>query len=851
MALHGRDADLARVQSAFRESAIVTLLGPPGVGKTRLATRVLDDEIARGQSARFCDVTAATTEAALLHAIGTVSPARPPSPAFGARELGAALAAFGPLLLVVDNFEQVVSAAGAVAELAAAAPELRILVTSRERLAIAGEVTIELGPLAAPAAAALFCERARAAGGDAPEGDPAIATLVAKLDGIPLALELAAARTRVMTVAELAKRLDERFAVLRRSGRADGKHAALETAIAGSWELLNPSEQRALGELSVFAGSFDVAAARAILSPELDVLSELGALRDKSLVHQTAPGRLALFVSIREYAAARLAERRAVDGAALRARHARHFASAARALNVSRLFQGQEPDSELRRRLLEERDDILAALGCARAEPTLWEEHVELACGVTHLFLAPGTDCLADLDRALAALEAHGARADDERLLRVRLVRQGLSSSLGRFEDSRRDLAAVLAVPNLAPALRALALNTRGIQERFQSRYRESWESHLEAERALAGLDLPRLAAINTACMGRLQCDFGDERLGREINERARAICVDIGDRWLEALVLGNLGQLEQEHGNFDLARDLLVRAVERFRDASEPLYLGVYLGVLGDLCLEAEAIDEARRAYDEAGAFFSRWRAHRQAVALYAAWGVLEARHGERAAAEAHFAQARRTAERCDSATVRLLLELHEASLRLRRAQDAGNPQAPSTELATERARWAARRDALLAPHHELGAPASETHATAAERETVACSIDVRFALRMLSQALAKATDVRGASSVVVGESGAWFQLRGGARVDLLRRGPLRRLLDALVLAHQRARGEAIPAPELVEAAWPGERLLADAAATRLRVAIATLRKMGLKELIRTGPSGYLLDPSAAVERG
>jgi predicted ATPase len=833
--LFGRDADLGRVQEAFSRGAIVTLLGPPGVGKTRLAMRIVDDEIARGQNARFCDVTAARTEAALLHAIATVSPARPQTPGFGSNELGAALAAFGPLLLVLDNFEQVVHAAPIVAELVAAAPELRVVVTSRERLAVGGEISIELGPLAPGDASALFRERALAAGGELSVNDErAIAELVAKLDGIPLALELAAARTRMMTPGELLARADERFALLRRTRGDAGKHAALETAIDGSWDLLTEPERHALAELSVFAGSFDVTAACAILSPSLDVLAELAALRDKSLVHAAAPGRLALFVSIREYAAARLDERPSADREALRRRHARHYAEAARALNVSRLFQGQTPDSELRRRLLEDRDDLLAALAFAREQHDAWGDHAELACAVTHLFLAPGTECIAELDAALAAIEAAG----DDRRLRVLLVRQGLSSSLGRFEESRRDLDAVLSSPELAPPLRALALNTRGIQERFQARYRASWETHREAERLLAGLDLPRLAAINTACMGRLQCDFGDERLGREYNERARAICVDIGDRWLEALVLGNLGQLEQEHGNFDLARDLLERAVARFREASEPLYLGVYLGVLGDLCFEAEAIDAARRAYEEAATFFSRWRAHRQAAALFAAWGALEAQHSERAAAEAHFAQARRTAERCDSPTVRLFLELHEASLRLRRAHDAASPEG----LAHERTRWNTRRAALVG----RGEGADD-----AERETVACSIDVRFALRMLAQAIARTGDEASPNALVVGEGAAWFQLRGAPKVDLVRRGPLRRLLDHLVVAHANARGEAVAPASLVEAAWPGEKLLAEAAATRLRVAVATLRKMGLKELLRTGTGGYFLAPDATVERG
>ena len=156
--LLGRDRELLAVEDAFASGApIVTLLGPPGMGKTRLAERLVELEIERGARTRFCDVSEARTEAALLHAIAAcVAPAHEGGSALAVEDLAARLVGFGAMLLVLDNFEQVVAAAPLVSDLVRVAPELRILVTSRERLAARGETAIELGPLSPLEAARLF-----------------------------------------------------------------------------------------------------------------------------------------------------------------------------------------------------------------------------------------------------------------------------------------------------------------------------------------------------------------------------------------------------------------------------------------------------------------------------------------------------------------------------------------------------------------------------------------------------------------------------------------------------------------------------------------------------------------------
>ncbi len=729
-----------------------------------------------------------------------------------------------------------------------AAPELCVLVTSRERLAVEGEEVIELEPLGCPGegdgdaavrgseAVRLLEARAAAAGGELGADPHVLGALVRRLDGIPLAIELLAARTRLLGPAELLARLQQRFERLAQGPReAPRRHATLASAIDWSWNLLPEGEQRALAECSAFAGGFSVEAAERVLSGDAaEVVPRIAALRDKSLLHVSGDDRrLALYVSIRDYAAQRLDERGPAEAFAVRFRHAQHHAAAARAFNLARTFQGAAPDDALRLELTRDRDNLLAALALVRACPLVEAAEIhalaELAIGVTLLQAAPADLCL---DALALALTARGRLGDGEIDLgpRILLARQSLLSSMGRYAESRADMAALLAVPGLPPGLRACTLVMKGTQLRYQARYREGWDSHVEAERMLADLDLPRLTAMNLACMGRLAADFRDAPQARAYNERARARCAEIGDRWLEALPLANLAQLEQEEGHLALAAELLDRALVRFREASEPQYEALYSAVRGDLHFECNEPGPARLCYASAARFLSGWMAHRGAAVLYASWSALEAQHGDPLAAEAHLDRARRSAGRGESPIVRLCLELADGSLRLFVARASADRARLARELAAARERLAALQD-----------PASVDH------EHVASSLELRFAVRMLARALKNAPDA--APRLAVGRNVAWFDAAGAARVDLLRRGPLRRILAALV-EHRRARPEeALGQDALVGHGWPGERLLADAASTRVRVAIATLRRFGLREVLRTRDDGYLLDPAVEVE--
>ncbi|MEX2555943.1 MAG: BTAD domain-containing putative transcriptional regulator [Actinomycetota bacterium] len=360
----GRERELAHVAEAIAESPIVTLTGVGGVGKTRLALRAAAEAMhAYRDGVWLCELAPVASEATVEEAIsGAV---RVPHRLEG--RTGDALVAFlreRELLLILDNCEHVLGAAASVAEqIAGSCPGVRILATSREGLAVTGERMIAVPSLTAPDAGAggeairaadasrLFLERARAAN-DAfaltPENAGAVAEICRRLDGIPLALELAAARLRVMTAEEIARRLDQRFRLLTGGRRtASERHQTLRRTIDWSYDLLDDGQRLALDRLAVFAGGFTLDAAEAVIAGEGigagEVVDLVIGLVERSLVvseQETGPGRYGMLETVRQYAEERLAERAEITR--LRRRHALHFVEFVE--RTAPLFAGpQEP----------------------------------------------------------------------------------------------------------------------------------------------------------------------------------------------------------------------------------------------------------------------------------------------------------------------------------------------------------------------------------------------------------------------------------------------------------------------------------------------------------------------------
>ncbi|MER5495266.1 BTAD domain-containing putative transcriptional regulator [Streptomyces sp. NPDC002490] len=375
----GRDADLDAVRADLGRTRLVTLLGPGGAGKTRLSLEVADRVAAdHPDGVWFAELAPVESPEDVPEAVLTALGARETVlRGSGAEELRAVaeVHAKAPLtrlaeycahrrmLLVLDNCEHVVTAAARLAEhLVAHCPGVTVLATSREPLAVPGESLHPVGPLPDRFALRLFADRGAAArpgfrAGDDPE---AAAEICQRLDGLPLAIELAAARLRMLTARQIADRLDDRFRLLTGGARtALPRQQTLRAVVDWSWELLDEDERTVLRRLSVFAGGCDLAATEEVCGPA--ALDALGALVDKSLV-VAAPGpdgpmRYRLLETVAEYAAERLDE--AGDRAAAERAHLVHYRELARTTDP--LLRGAGQLAAIRR-LTTEYENLRTAL---------------------------------------------------------------------------------------------------------------------------------------------------------------------------------------------------------------------------------------------------------------------------------------------------------------------------------------------------------------------------------------------------------------------------------------------------------------------------------------------------------
>jgi predicted ATPase len=853
----GRVRELRLLEALFASGdRLVTLLGPAGCGKTRLATRYAALRVrdrAPGDGIWFCGLTEATDAAGVVTCVGQaigVAVAGDQAIESAAERIGGALAAAGAPLIVLDNCEQVAGEAARLFERwQRAAPEARFLATSRQRLGVVGERCFELGPLALPAspddvssseAVQLFVERARLVRPDyalTGEEAPVVAGIVRALDGLPLAIELAAARMRLMSGGALLGRLDRRFELLDGAGPAgEGHHRTLRAAIDWSWSLLQGWEQAALRQCSVFRGGFTVEAAEAVVDLSRfpgapGVLDALQSLRDKSLVYLGPSAelpqemRLGVYESIRAYAAEKLAGSGELDAAL--ARHATHYLDMA---GWTRRTNDIGAAEDLRRLTLE-RENLRAIHERAARHRTDEALRAALALGTLYRHRGPWAAYLAVLD---ATIERGGWDAWPE-LLADALRHRGFARRLsGALESARadgeraRELSRAARDPYVeGHAERLLWLLDASCPEASASTLLAS--PRLKAAlRAFRRAGSPASEASVHGDMGTLQLRSGRPSAARVCFERALGLADAAGAARTAAMLRIELGVAQQELGLLDEAESTLQRAAGAFLEVGDTLNHLAALYGLGNVRHERGDGEHAERAYQEVIAGMARAGVPTLRSLGLAARGALLAARDDLEEATRALGEAQATVGAVPGAHWRAAVEIHHGHLDLAHAR---RHAAARAEEASARRRAEARR------RLEEGAPLAGT------------SEDVRMALRWLERALERgAGDRFPPDALVVAVDGAWFRPPHAWRVALGRRAHLRALLVALREARAATPGRPLTREALLRAGWPGERVLARAGASRVYVSILELRDLGLRDLLRSSTGGYLLDPSVRV---
>jgi predicted ATPase/DNA-binding SARP family transcriptional activator len=523
--LVGRASELDDARRLVRDQGIrlLTFVGPPGVGKTRLAMQLASELTEEFEDGVFLVGLAPVTDPALVeNAIAqTVGVRGVFEDYFGGRRA----------LLVVDNFEHLLAAAPLIAHLLAAAPRLRVVATSREPLHLTGERQFPVLPLPLDDASQLFVARARDVGCEL-EPDEVVADVCRRLDRLPLAIELAAARTKLLSPKALLARLERRLPLLTGGARdLPERQRALRVTIEWSYALLNEEERGLFARLAVFAGGCTLEAAEEVCEGTLD---QLTSLVDKSLV-LLDDDRLSLHETIREYAWERL---QSSGHSRVRQRHAEYFLELFEADFEENLREENVGGATLAG---QERDNARAALAYFRdagerermarlagALSRFWEQ-VSPREGRSMLEELPADEELPRDVRARALWAAAGVAGAEGDLRREKSFLDEAITLFRQLGDR----------PSLAAALMRLG----GVAV-HEGDYRRAQEL-LEKSRQLA-VELgstKRLAGI-TNIMAHIPLYRGDYRQARVLFEDALAECQSFGDARASSMVLGNLGQL-------------------------------------------------------------------------------------------------------------------------------------------------------------------------------------------------------------------------------------------------------------------------------------------------------------------
>jgi len=880
----GRKDAVRAIASLFTSGErLVALLGPPGAGKSHVASFLADNV----EGAVRCDLSdvpdADTAMSAVAAAIGAKL-SLDESVDEAVDQLGQILADRGDALLILDHGERVDGAAPAVATWLRAAPRARVLWVGRQRLGLVDERPYDLPPLslegATPSdAATLFARCAARVRPGFTLSDPdtwnTVEELVRRLDGLPLAIELAASRMRILGPAQLLKQLESRFELL-----AEGEGRALRTALDESWETLSPPERETLSQCAVFASGFSPEAALTVVDLSMHasapgVLDVLTSLRDRSLLTVSEPAetpgelRFGLLHAVRDYAREALLDRDGKPGA--EARHADYYLLAAEEW----IRGGSLDGAGARARLSLEIDNLRAVLDRA-----LEVSPATTASGTTALRAAlalepvlwvrgPMSALLSALDSALRVGKPSGA--DPTLVARARRARWDALQSVARSREVLTDFTAAREIAHDAddPELAALLAEAKARHSTLRGRLAEAragLEEALEIHRRRED-DVALARTLNLlGNVAQLACDLDR---ARALYEESLVHARRASDLRLEALVVGHLATLAYERHDDAAAESAFLDACDKHRRASDPhgqaittANMGLVSWERGDVSVALTQLGEALDLAEKVGS-----RLHEGVIR--AIRGVVQLSASDTTAATQDLEQARERLHQAGDARTELfaqcgLLELaarnDDASAATSALEQArtlyGNAEGPvpACLVGLAEARLESMRALALLTDD---AAAAATHLEAARERLAAAptlpSAEVRAIRRFVEDALrdprfpAAAPAEDESTFLLIGNDGRWFRAPGGEPIDIATRGPLRRIVAALSEARIKTPPIALDVAELLERGWPGERVIPEAAKNRVYVAVATLRKLGLKEVLLRRDDGYVFDPKVS----
>ena len=617
----GRETEIAQIKALLDAAPLVTVLGMGGMGKTRLTLQAAAELLPRyPDGAWFVDLSVVRDPALVVGAAARAldilaEPGRP------LLDTLCAWLKSRRVLLVLDNCEHLVQAC---AELVDAvldrAPLVQVLASSRELLDVPGEQAYPIHPLPLPprdagahtvmasAAVRMFADRARAQQPDfAPEAQDAalLVELVTRLEGIPLAIELAAARLRSLPIAEIVAGLDQRYTLLAGGSRLlQPRQQTLRALVDWSYDLLEPAERAVFARLAVFAGGFDeaavvaVCASDALPAPQVPVL--MASLVQKSLVVSAAEGaapRWRLLDTLRDYAREKLDQDDA-DGAAA-VRHCAHYFALAK--EAARGMQGAEQGRWVQR-LDVELENLRAAAGCALSGKADALIAVKLAVALTGFWILRGhTGEGRELVQAALALPA----VQQSGLAQAWALYTGaaLAESQGDHESASRMLGTCLALRRELgnPVEIAATLSTLSLARLQAGDTEGAADCETEALDLFASVDDRRGQAIGWLHLGQIGVWAGDFEAALDHLERAMGFARDIAQRQVEAECELAAAEVHLRQGQHARARDAAQRSLQVCKDAGDRRGEASATGRLGRIEFELGRVPAARALLQQA----------------------------------------------------------------------------------------------------------------------------------------------------------------------------------------------------------------------------------------------------------